>query len=53
MMESDWPSRLSKVRPVIFESDRPDEPPGGHNAMSFGGRFTLVSPEGKPLFSDR
>lgn len=32
-----------------FESDRQDEPPGGHNAMSFGGRFTLVSPEGKPL----
>lgn len=32
-----------------FESDRPDEQPGGHNAMSFGGRFTLVSPEGKPL----
>ena len=36
-----------------FESDRQDEPPGGHNAMSFGGRFTLVSPAGKPLAPPR
>jgi predicted lipoprotein with Yx(FWY)xxD motif len=36
-----------------FESDRQDEPPGGHDAMSFGGRFALVSPDGKPLASAR
>lgn len=41
-------------RPLYyFESDRPDAPPGGHNAMSFGGRFTLVSPDGTPLAAAR
>jgi predicted lipoprotein with Yx(FWY)xxD motif len=31
-----------------FDSDRASEPTG-HSAMSFGGRFTLVAPDGKPV----
>lgn len=41
-------------KPLYYaESDLKPEDTWGHNALSFGGRFTLVSPVGKPLPSLR